>query len=186
MQLPSGLTTEHIYTAIGHIEAVANQVYEAMGDQQLNLLSNLVGGLGVAALDRSSPYHRDPDPNIAHTHFPDLKNERGVPLECKGNHGFNSPNAHNQEEGWFIIWRYVIDKEKRLDQNRILKIFRVDIGYLLINDWKIMPRGPKSKRTPNSAPTKEGMRKLRPLFRDPRVLKKGRGFEIVDIVNTGS
>jgi hypothetical protein len=177
---------DHLGEAIDYVENVANQVYEALGEQQLNLLSNLVGGLGAAALHKVSPYHRDPDPNIAQTRFPDLKNDQGVPLECKGNFAFNPPNAHNQEEGCFIIWRYVIDKDKNLDKNRVLKVFRVDIGYLLLHDWKIMPRGPTSKRTPNSAPTIEGMQKLRPVYRDPRVQRKAGGFEIANVLNIGS
>jgi len=178
VSLPPGLTIGHIKKAVDEIESIANKVLDAIGDQQLNLLSNLVSGLGSAALNRLGPYHQDANRSRAQTRFPDLRNDEGIPLECKGNFAFNAPNAHNQEEGWFIIWRYIIDRSMTLDPNFALKIFRVDVGYLLEKDWKIMPRGPTSKRTPNSAPTKEGMAKLKPVYFDKRVSKKGRSFEI--------
>lgn len=154
-------------------------IYPALEGVQANIVSNVVGNLGVMALDSDTKYKRPSSVIDREQRFPDLRGPEKEPLESKGALNFNTPNAHNKKEGWFIVWRYIIDSQHELDGARTVKIFRVDVAYLLEDDWKYLDRGPKSQRTPNTVIQASGMKKFQSPYLDPRVTRKGRGFVII-------
>jgi hypothetical protein len=139
--LPPGLTIVHLKSAIDFVEEKAEELID-LYFEQANILSAVVGIMGVRALDSLSPYKRHKHPDIAQQRFPDLslRGKLDPPskeaLESKGSSRPWAIQSHYNHPGWYIVWRYAIDSTKRMKRGREVLIWRVDIPFLTKEDWK--------------------------------------------------
>jgi hypothetical protein len=140
--LPPGLTTAAIRKSIDYIEREAAGLIDIYFEQ-MNVFSAVVGILGTKALDLYSVYEKVKHTGIAQTRFPDLClrgcSPRQSPRHCLESKGSKRPweiQSHYDHEGWYIIWRYLVDPTASIDPGRPVVVWRVDIVYLKKEDWK--------------------------------------------------
>lgn len=143
MPFPPDLTLPQLEASIRYIEREAcSPAFQLLYDEQPNVFSAVIGILGTVALDSLSPYEKNPDRNRAASRFPDLI-RRGSPrnptppgacLECKASKRPWHVDAHYNHEGWYIIWRYLVDPTESLGKRVV--IWRVDCAYLTAADWR--------------------------------------------------
>jgi hypothetical protein len=109
--------------------------------EQANVFSALVGIFGVRGLNELSPYKKHKHPDVAQQRFPDLSlagrlnpppNEA---LESKGTTRPWALQSHYDHAGWYIVWRYAVDRTK-LMKGRFVVVWRVDVRLLQKEDWK--------------------------------------------------
>lgn len=139
--LPPGLTVTAIRKSIEHIERRASQFVEIYL-QQPNVFSAVAGILGTQALDSVSNYEKHKHAFTAQTRFPDLC-RRGAkkPLgsnDCLESKASTQPHAlqsHYNHEGWYIVWRYLVDPTESIENGKPVIIWRVDVVYLKTGDW---------------------------------------------------
>lgn len=129
-------------TAAGQIEQRASDLVELYNEQR-NAFSTIVGIFGARALAAISPYEPSPHRFEAQGAFPDLRKRgsRGSPppprscLESKGSTRPWVIQAHYDHEGWYIVWRYLVDDSETIS-GRPVVVWRVDVVYLTKDDWK--------------------------------------------------
>ncbi len=139
--LPRELKIAHIRRAIEYIEKQTSEFVDVFYEQA-NVFSALVGIFGTKALDSLSPYKKHRHPDVAQQRFPDLSltgklNPR--PEEALESKGTTRPwpiQSHYNHPGWYIVWRYCIDETKMMKHGKDVLIWRVDIPFLKISDWK--------------------------------------------------
>jgi hypothetical protein len=106
------------------------------------VFSGIVGIMGIQALHALSPYKKHKHPDIAQQRFPDLslRGRLNPPpqkaLESKGSTRPWALQSHYDHPGWYIVWRYAVDRTKRMKQGKLVAIWRVDIVFLNKDDWK--------------------------------------------------
>ncbi len=140
--LPVGLDPAAIKKAIEYMERELSELIEIY-DEQANVFSALVGIFGTRALDSFSNYEKHRNIDTAQQRFPDLK-RRGSganpkPEDCLESKGSKRPwaiQSHYDHPGWYIVWRYLIDKTTSIEPERPLIIWRVDVVFLEKDDWK--------------------------------------------------
>ncbi len=140
--LPPGLTVAAIRKAVEYIERESSELAE-LYFEQANLFSGVVGILGTKALDQFSVYEKSRHSDIAQQRFPDLC-RRGAgscpsPQEClesKASKRAWALQSHYDHEGWYIVWRYLVDSTCSIEPDMPVVIWRVDIVYLTKDDWK--------------------------------------------------
>lgn len=140
MALPAGLTLTHIRKAVAFIEREAAEFVD-LYLEQTNLFSAVVGILGTKALDSVSPYEKNPHKHLAASRFPDLF-RRGArsplrPVDCLESKASKRPYAidsHYDHEGWYVVWRYLVDPTESLGKSVI--VWRVDCAYIRKTDWR--------------------------------------------------
>ena len=139
--LPPELKISHLREAIEHVEARAAELIDIYFEQA-NVFSGIVGILGVQALHALSPYKKHKHPDVAQQRFPDLS-LRGklspLPeqaLESKGSTRPWALQSHYNHPGWYIVWRYAVDQTRRLKPGKLVAIWRVDIPFIVEDDWK--------------------------------------------------
>jgi hypothetical protein len=139
--LPKGLQPVHILNAVDYVENRVADLVE-LYFEQANVFSGIVGMFGVKALDAVSPYKRHKHPDIAQQRFPDLSfggqlNPPGeLALESKGSTRPWAVQSHYDHPGWYVIWRYLVDVTKTIKQGKPIVIWRVDVTFILKEDWK--------------------------------------------------
>jgi hypothetical protein len=139
--LPPELKISHICEAIEHVEDRASDLIDIYFEQA-NVFSGIVGIMGIQALHALSPYKKHKHPDIAQQRFPDLslRGRLNPPpeqaLESKGSTRPWALQSHYDHPGWYVVWRYAVDRTKRMKQGRLVAIWRVDIVLLRKGDWK--------------------------------------------------
>lgn len=142
MALPPQLSMNQVLGAKEYVEREAqSDLFTLLYDEQPNLFSAVIGVLATVALDAISPYEKNPDRHRAASRFPDLilrgASRNPVPpsasLECKASKRPWNLDAHFNHEGWYIVWRYLVDPTKRLGK-RVL-VWRIDCAYLVPEHW---------------------------------------------------
>lgn len=139
--LPPELKISHIREAIDHVETRAAELIDIYFEQA-NVFSGIVSIMGVQALHALSPYKKHKHPNVAQQRFPDLslRGRLGPPsehaLESKGSTRPWALQSHYNHSGWYIVWRYAVDQTRRLKPGKPVAIWRVDIPFLVEDDWK--------------------------------------------------
>ena len=142
--LPPGLEVSAIRRAIDHIEKkLAEESFIDLYLEQANIFSGIVGVFGTQALDSVSNYEKNKDRAISQTRFPDLC-RRGArrplqpndSLECKASLRSYAIQSHYDHEGWYIVWRYLVDPTETIEKGRPVIIWRVDVVFLKKDDWK--------------------------------------------------
>jgi len=141
VRLPPELKIAHIREAIEHVEDKTAELIDIYFEQA-NVFSGIVGVLGIQALHALSPYKKHKHPDIAQQRFPDLSlgGKLNPPpeqaLESKGSTRPWALQSHYNHPGWYIVWRYAVDQTKRLKAGKMAAIWRVDVAFLLAEDWK--------------------------------------------------
>lgn len=140
--LPPGLVTSHILRSVDYIEQQADGLIDIYLEQR-NVFSAIVGIFGTKALDNFSVYEKVKHSFDAQQRFPDLKHRSSGPnpeprycLESKASKRPWSIQSHYDHEGWYVVWRYLVDPTRSIATDRTVLIWRVDIVYLTKNDWK--------------------------------------------------
>lgn len=140
--LPPGLTIVEIKKkSIEYIERELADLVEIYFEQA-NVFSAIVGIFGTRALDHNSVFEKVKHTGLAQTRFPDLcrRGARGrKPQHCLESKGSKRPwalQSHYDHEGWYIVWRYLVDPTESLERGRPVIIWRVDVIYLRSTDWK--------------------------------------------------
>ena len=141
-RLPNGLTIAAIRKSVDYIEREATDIIDIYFEQ-MNVFSAVVGILGTKALDLHSVYEKVKHSGVAQTRFPDLC-RRGVgarksPRDCLESKGSKRPweiQSHYDHEGWYIIWRYLVDPTESIEAGKPVIVWRVDVVYLRREDWK--------------------------------------------------
>lgn len=104
----------------------------------------------------------------------------GIETKCsKSNGGWQ---AHNNEEAWFVVFRYERgDPEADLQDMEPIRLVQVLAGSLNEDDWSHSGRSEDSRRTITSSIIASGMYKLRsnPIYEDPEAIT-GRGDELIE------
>ena len=104
----------------------------------------------------------------------------GIETKCsKSNGGWQ---AHNNEEAWFVVFRYERgDPESELQDMDPIQLVQVLAGSLNEEDWSHSGRSDTSRRTITSSIIGSGMYKLRsnPIYEDPNAIT-GRGDELIE------
>jgi len=202
-KLPYGVTPEEVKTAI-------KEFYEFYGDlnefflredhgrletvlRANNALSDFVGNVATEELANASDaliVNQKPDG------FPDLlpvdhdayaaqdyevhHGEHGIETKCsKSNGGWQ---AHNNEEAWFVVFRYERgDPEADVEDMAPIQFTQVLAGNLNEDDWSHSGRSGDSRRTITSSIIASGMYKLRsnPIYEDPDAIT-GQGEELIE------
>lgn len=142
VSLPPGLTIPAIRNSVEYIERELPELIE-LYYEQANVFSSVVGIYGTRALDANSVYEKSRNMDTAQQRFPDLK-RRGsgnppapeVSLESKASKRPWALQAHYDHPGWYIIWRYLIDPTGAFEPGRPIIIWRIDIPFLLKDDWE--------------------------------------------------
>jgi hypothetical protein len=140
--LPHGLAITAIRKSIEYIERESADLVEIYFEQ-MNGFSAVVGILGTKALDRYSVYEKVKHTGWAQTRFPDLCRRGAGPqpsprdcLESKASKRAWAIQSHYDHEGWYIVWRYLVDPEESIQPGKPVLIWRVDVVYLTKDDWK--------------------------------------------------
>ena len=139
---PQGLTIPAIRNSAEYIERELADMVDIYFEQP-NLFSGLVGVYGTRALDSHSIYEKHRHRDLAAQRFPDLRRRgSGYPplpedsLESKASIRPWALQAHYDHPGWYIIWRYLIDLTATYEPERPVIIWRIDLAFLLKEDWK--------------------------------------------------
>jgi hypothetical protein len=138
--LPPGLDAGSIRRAIDYMERELAELIEIYYEQA-NVFSAIVGIFGTRALDSFSAYEKHRHADTAQQRFPDLC-RRGAklnPCHCLESKGSKRPwaiQSHYDHPGWYIIWRYLVDKTESIEKGKPVIIWRVDIVFLEKQDWK--------------------------------------------------
>lgn len=142
VKLPPGLVVSAIRKSIDYIERELTDLVEIYFEQK-NVFSAIVGIYGARALDIHSVYEKVRHTDIAQTRFPDLRHRRSsrrytprYSLESKASIRPWAIQSHYDHEGWYIVWRYLVDRTMQIEAARAVVIWRVDVIYLHKSDWK--------------------------------------------------
>jgi hypothetical protein len=142
VKLPPGLTIQALRKSIDYIESELAELIEIYLEQR-NVFSALVGIFGTKALDQHSPYEKVRHLDIQQTRFPDLclrgKNPKRDPKFCLESKGSKRPwaiQSHYDHEGWYVIWRYLVDQTQQIEAGQPVIVWRIDVVYLTKADWK--------------------------------------------------
>jgi hypothetical protein len=110
--------------------------------EQANVFSAIVGIFGTRALNEFSSYEKHRHADTAQQRFPDLC-RRGFkadkPHHCLESKGSKRPwaiQSHYDHPGWYIVWRYLIDRTESIEAGKPVIIWRVDVVFLERSDWK--------------------------------------------------
>lgn len=140
--LPPGLTIAAVKKSIHYIERELADLVEIYFEQK-NVFSAIVGIYGTKALDHHSVYEKVRHSELAQTRFPDLRHRsaanRSSPryaLESKASKRPWAVQSHYDHEGWYIVWRYLVDPTTQIDPDKPVIIWRTDVAFLRKSDWK--------------------------------------------------
>lgn len=106
--------------------------------------------------------------------------DEGIETKCsKSNGGWQ---AHNNEDAWFVVFRYERgDPEADIEDMAPIRFTQVLCANLNEDDWSHSGRSEDSRRTITSSIISSGMYKLRsnPIYEEPEAIT-GRGEELVE------
>jgi|SRR6056297_2502306 len=145
-----------------------------------NALSDLIGNIATESLAEASDalVHNEKDdgwPDLLPVdHYDDYEQmygDEGIETKCSKSSG--GWNAHNNEEGWFVIFRYTRgDEDTDPAEMEPVRLVQVLAAHLELEDWSHSGRDENSRRTITSAVQESGMDKLRrnPIYEDPEYI----------------
>jgi hypothetical protein len=139
--LPKGLTPKMVKIAVDYLERETSSIVDVYYEQR-NAFSTIVGIYGAKGLASVSPFEPNPHRLKAQGTFPDLYRKGStfpIPpqdtLESKGSKRPWALQAHYDHEGWFIVWRYLVDETQAISGKPVV-VWRVDVTYLTKGDWQ--------------------------------------------------
>lgn len=142
-----------------------------------NALSDLIGNIATESLadaadslvhNQKSDGWPDLLPVDHYTDYEVMHGDEGIETKCSKSSG--GWNAHNNEEGWFIIFRYERgDEDADPADMAPVRFVQILAAYLEEDDWSHSGRDEESRRTITSAVRESGMDKLRsnPIYEHP-------------------
>jgi hypothetical protein len=139
--LPPGLEPSAIRRAIDYMEKELTDLVEIYYEQA-NVFSAIVGIFGTRALNEFSNYEKNKHTDTAQQRFPDLCRKGFKPdnpqhcLESKGSKRHWAIQSHYDHPGWYIVWRYLVDKTESFEAGKSVIIWRVDVVFLTKADWQ--------------------------------------------------
>jgi len=139
--LPPGLQPSAIRRAIDYMEKELSGLVEIYYEQA-NVFSAIVGIFGTRALNEFSNYEKHRHSDTAQQRFPDLCRKgfkTNNPRHCLESKGSKRPwaiQSHYDHPGWYIIWRYLVDKTQSFEAGKSVIVWRVDVVFLEKSDWK--------------------------------------------------
>lgn len=145
-----------------------------------NALSDLIGNIATEALAEESDAltHNEKDDGwpdlLSVDHYDDYEvmyGEEGIETKCSQSSG--GWNAHNNEAGWFVIFRYDRgDPDVSAEDMEPVRFTQILVSHLEEDDWKHSGRSSESRRTITSYVQESGMNKLRanPVYEDPEYI----------------
>ncbi len=138
--LPPGLEIGAIRRAIDYMEKELAELVDIYFEQA-NVFSALVGIFGTRALDSFSSYEKHRHAHTAQQRFPDLcrRGCKPQPNHCLESKGSKRPwaiQSHYDHPGWYIVWRYLVDRTESIEAGKPISIWRVDVVFLEKQDWK--------------------------------------------------
>ncbi len=138
--LPPGLEPSAIRRAVEYMEKELGDLVEIYYEQA-NVFSAIVGICGTRALNEFSNYEKNRHADTAQQRFPDLlrRGHKPEPRYCLESKGSKRPwaiQSHYDHPGWYIIWRYLVDKTESPEPGKPVVVWRVDIVFLEKTDWK--------------------------------------------------
>ncbi len=180
VRLPRGLTARTIVSAVDYIERETSGLADLYFEQQ-NVFSAVVGIFGAKALHSLSPFEQNPNRFTAQQRFPDLRRRgSGVSpapadgLESKASTRPWALQAHYNHEGWYIVWRYLVDPTKTFGS--VVIVWRVDVVFLKAEHWKY--EGSRAGPAGGGRTHTFGLRIPATVLRDKAVYRR-RGIRIV-------
>lgn len=201
-ELPYGVEPSEVKTAIKEFYEFygdMNQFFLEEGHGRIetilranNALSDFIGNVATEELAQASDalvINQKPDG------FPDLLpsehreyaehdfkiHHGGYGIETKCSKSSGGWQAHNNEEAWFIVFRYERgDPEDAIHEMDPIQFTQVLAGNLTEDDWSHSGRSEDSRRTITSSIIASGMDTLRsnPVYEDPNAIT-GRGEALV-------
>ena len=138
--LPPGLEPSAIRRAIDYMERELGDLVEIYYEQA-NVFSAIVGIFGTRALNEFSSYEKHRHADTAQQRFPDLcrRGYRPEPCHCLESKGSKRPwaiQSHYDHPGWYIVWRYLVDRTESFEAGKPVIVWRVDVVSLEKADWK--------------------------------------------------
>jgi len=139
--LPPGLTIASIKKSVEYIERELSNFVDIYMEQ-MNVFSAIVGIYGTLALDRHSIYEKVRHLDISQTRFSDLcrrgskTSQKKHYLESKASKRPWAIQSHYDHEGWYVVWRYLVDPTETIEAKKPVIIWGIDIVYLTKSDWK--------------------------------------------------
>ena len=142
VSLPPGLDATQICRAVDYIEKKTEELIDIYFEQQ-NVFSAIVGIFGTRALDSYTVYEKVKHSYEAQQRFPGLKHRQAGsiqnPQHCLESKGSKRPwaiQSHYDHEGWYVVWRYLVDPTQSIAAERSIIVWRVDMVYLTRDHWK--------------------------------------------------
>ncbi len=142
IDLPPKLDAGAVRRAVDYIEREAAGLID-LYHEQANVFSAVVGIFGAKALDSFSAYEKHRHADMAQQRFPDLHMKGSgpapKPIHCLESKGSKRPwnlQSHYDHEGWYIVWRYLVDTTETIEAGKPVIVWRVDVVYLKKEDWK--------------------------------------------------
>ena len=201
--LPYGVTPDDVATAITEFYSFYTDLNEFLlreGHGRLetvlranNALSDFVGNVVTEELAKASDalvinQKQDGFPDLlpvdhdayAEREYEVHHGEHGIETKCSMSNG--GWQAHNNEDAWFIIFRYERgDPEHAVREMEPIQFTQVLAANLTEDDWSHSGRAEGSRRTITSSIIRSGMYKLRsnPIYEDPEAIT-GQGEELVE------
>ncbi len=184
--LPYGLTVLQVKSAVAALYEflqAANAFLVGRGYDRLEemLLGNAFAGLLSEVLVKSVADHSTtlvrnryvgghPDLILRGEHADDAVLRASEGIEVKTSKQGGGWQGHNPEQGWLMIFRYVMDTRTIPVQNRRpTEVVEILAAKLDRDDWSFSGRKGTSRRTITASVNRSGMTKLRanPIYRHP-------------------
>jgi hypothetical protein len=123
--------------------------------EQANVFSALVGIFGTRALDSFTNYEKHRHAHTAQQWFPDLcrRGCKPQPNHCLESTGSKRPwaiQSHYDHPGWYILWRYPVDRTESFEAGKPIITWRVDVVFLEKQgtpEQLILVRGARPRRS---------------------------------------
>jgi len=175
-QFPPGLTLEDIVFSIKNFYGILNTVNRALVDaiglrlEELLRPNSFPDFITISLVRSIASHSKRWTYNRKHDGFPDLieigkypdnRVHHGGGIEIKAIKYGNTPQGHNPEECWLVIFYYEVDrKNEKLEEREPTEIIEVQAAQLTTDDWSFS-RGNHSRRTKTASVNRNGLKKLR-------------------------
>lgn len=186
VQLPYGLRIAEVRAALEDIYDFLHNVNRFLTGKGWDRLeetllaatfSGVISEMAVQSTSKQSAtlirngYHNGRPDLLPRDQYPDnaaLQATEGVEVKASRNDG--GWQGHNVENGWIMVYQYLVDVETEpIEEREPTTFVRVLIAQLDDDDWSFSGRSETSRRTPTASILRSGKEKLlaNPIYLDP-------------------